>query len=119
MKVLVFASAIFLCACASSDLPSGLWDRPEAYDGQEFFVTAYPYDLLGDPERYVLCTEPCTADDAQRMQVVVFPVRAGAFDGMNGRQPVQLHLRFDGRCFNDSGSLCLLTHRPFEFVEIE
>ena len=93
------------CASSESDPVSALIRDPIRNDGRVFELTAYPYDLLSDPDRYVLCLDRCDAVQADRAVVVLLPRQSGHFAGYRGDRPVRLKVRFDASCFRD-GAVC-------------
>jgi hypothetical protein len=112
------SAALLGCASAPADPIGDVWDNPERHDGETFELTAYPYDLPGDPQRYIMCTEPCSEGEAQREQAVIHPSVEGRFDGWRGNQAVVVRVRFDGHCFRPQ-AICFLDHRPFIFQQLD
>lgn len=108
-----------LAACAQSHHQwlDSVWDSPLDYDGRVYELTIYPYDLFADPERYIMCLEPCSRAEAQMEQVVIWPRERGAYNGMNGQNPVEVRAAFRADCFRP-GSFCIAL-RPFVFEEVE
>ena len=114
--VLALTSLAAACASAGRDPLSAITQNPLANDGRVIELTAYPYDLLSDPDRYLLCLDVCDEAQAARVVTLVEPAQSGRFNGFRGDRPVSLRLRFDARCFHE-GATCL-HFRGFVFVEI-
>ena len=101
---LVFSTAA--CVSLDGDPVSALVRDPIRSDGRVFELTAYPYDLLSDSDRYILCSGRCDAVQADRSAVVLLPKQSGQFAGYRGDRPVRLKVRFDARCFREH-AVCL------------
>ena len=104
------------CASLNSDPVVALLRDPIGNDGRVFELTAYPHDLLSDPDRYVLCLDRCDAVQADRAVVVLLPRQSGRFAGYRGDRPVRLKVRFDASCFRD-GTACPHIRNVVLFVE--
>ena len=109
--------ALVSCASASHGALDPVWDAPLRHDGNVYDLSIYPYDLLGDRNRYIMCVDPCSAAEAQRFQAVVVPAVEGAFEGMQGATAVRVRVEFVADCFYPD-ALCLLDHRPFVFRQV-
>lgn len=93
-----------------------LWDHPLDYDGQRFDLVVYPYDLLHDRDRYIMCSEPCpSARQANDEPAVIFPSAPGEFDGLHGASPRHVTVIFRANCFRPDGAC---PHRPFQFEQV-
>ena len=68
-----------------------VWDDPISNDGRWFDIEVYPSDLLHDPNRYVMCIDPCpTPAQANEEPVVIIPIDAGVFEGSDGSRRVRV-----------------------------
>ncbi len=119
MRLAVIYAALIMSSCSTVgrvDPLEKVWDNPSDYNGITFSLYVYPYDLHGNENRYIMCTEPCDDQRASEWQSVIVPNESGKFDNYNGERKVFVNIKFDGYCFTD-GAVCLLDHRPFVFIE--
>ena len=115
----LLTSSLIGCASLNSPpseapFPDDFFENPVAYDGLELTLPVYLYDY-GHDESYMLCFEPCSAEEASQSPSVLHPLEAGQYAGETGQNSYILDMEFDAICVQ---GLNCSPHVFFIFQEI-
>src|SRR5580698_4668514 len=102
MRAISISGVLILLAsgCASNQevAMQSIRDDPLANDGLVMDLTIFPYDV-GFHNRYAICWQVCSSEDAGRSVSAIDPLVPGEFDGFHGDRPAHLRVRFEAWCF--------------------